>query len=187
MSVRLFILGLAMHGDTHGYEIKETAKRWGVERWAKFGFGSIYHALGKLEEEALLEEVGEHQEGNRPPRYVYRITESGRAAFYALLRETCQTAETESRDIDMALAFIHYLPPTERVTLLTQRLEALQPRYDSLVQSAARLKDDHSLLPWVAQGVQHSLGRVAFEREWMRDVIASVADWPTAPESEKTL
>ncbi|MGC4042512.1 MAG: hypothetical protein QM758_01765 [Armatimonas sp.] len=100
-------------------------------------------------------------------------------------RETCQTAETESRDIDMALAFIHYLPPQERVTLLTQRLEALQPRYDSLIKSATQLKDDHSLLPWVAQGVQHSLGRVAFEREWMRTVIASVADWPTASESKK--
>lgn len=185
MSVRLFILGLAMHGDIHGYEIKETAKRWGVERWAKFGFGSIYHALGKLEEEKLLEEVGVHQDGNRPPRYVYSITEAGREAFYALLRETCQVAETESRDIDMALAFIHYLAPQERVALLTRRLEALQPRYDSLVESTARLKDDHSLLPWVAIGVQHSLGRVAFEREWMRELIARVADWPTVPEREK--
>jgi DNA-binding PadR family transcriptional regulator len=186
MSVRLFILGLAMHGETHGYEIKEVAKRWGVERWAKFGFGSIYHALSKLEEESLLEEVGTAQEGNRPPRYVYRITGAGQEAFYALLRETCITAETESRDIDMALAFIHYLPPAERVALLTRRLEALQPRYDSLLQSDAHLREDTSLAPWVAHGVSHSLGRVAFEREWMQTVIAHVADWPSAAESEPT-
>lgn len=185
MSVRLFILGLAMHGETHGYEIKETAKRWGVERWAKFGFGSIYHALAKLEEEKLLEEVGTAQEGNRPPRYVYRLTEAGCEAFFQILRETCLTPETESREIDMALAFIHYLPPNERVELLTRRLEALQPRFDSLTKSAALLLEDKELAPWVAHGVRHSLGRVTFERQWMQDVIDTVADWPAPPERKE--
>jgi DNA-binding PadR family transcriptional regulator len=184
MSVRLFILGLAQERDTHGYEIKETAKRWGVERWAKFGLGSIYHALGKLQEDGLLEEVGQSQDGNRPMRYVYRITEPGRAAFFALLRETCTQAETESREIDMALAFIHYLPPAERVEILTRRLENLQPRLDALTKSDAALLEDRTLMPWVAHGVRHSLGRVAFEHGWMQDVLKTVADWP-APSTTK--
>jgi DNA-binding PadR family transcriptional regulator len=186
MSVRMFILGLAQERDTHGYEIKETAKRWGVERWAKFGLGSIYHALGKLQEEGLLEEVGQTQDGNRPMRYVYRITEPGRAAFFALLRETCAQAETESREIDMALAFIHYLPPKERVELLTRRLENLQPRLNGLKANVAGTELD-SLSPWVRICVAHSLGRVAFEHAWMQDVLKTVADWPgPIPAKEET-
>ncbi len=177
MSVRLFILGLAHEADIHGYEIKETAKRWGVERWAKFGLGSIYHALGKLQEENLLEEVGHTQDSNRPPRFVYRITEPGRAAFFALLRETCTQAETESREIDMALAFLHFLPPAERVELLTRRLENLQPRLDSLKASVTDPQLG-ALAPWVKICVEHSLGRVAYESAWMQEVLKTVANWP---------
>src|SRR5579871_5171285 len=120
MSVRLFVLGLVATRDIHGYEIKEVAQLWGVERWAHIGFGSIYHALGKLQDESLIEERGIDQEGHRPPRTVFRITAEGKTAFLALLRDTCRQADPEGRDIDMALAFIHYLPSGERQDLLKE-------------------------------------------------------------------
>ena len=192
MSVRLFVLGLVYQRDIHGYEIKEVAKLWGLDRWANIGFGSIYHALGKLQEEKLIEERGVEQEGNRPTRYVYRITDTGRDACLNLLRQTARTADTESRDIDLALAFIHLLPSQERVSLLQERLEGLTPRYQFLTDSmaayeAARTTDDPQWeeqrrilneVPWVVAGVRHSLGRVQFELEWMGAVLESVADWP---------
>ena len=40
MSVRLFVLGRVYRRETHGYEIKEVAVMWGLERWANIGFGS---------------------------------------------------------------------------------------------------------------------------------------------------
>lgn len=191
MSVRLFVLGLLYGQDRHGYEIKEVAKLWGLERWARIGFGSIYHALGKLQEEGCIEERGVEQEGNRPQRYVYRITPAGQNTFFDLLRQTAREADTESRDIDLALAFIHHLPPEERITLLQQRLDSLTPRRRSLEDAvasyaAARTTDDpqwdeqRRLLreaPWVEAGVEHSLGRVRFEMEWMERVLAGVGDW----------
>jgi DNA-binding PadR family transcriptional regulator len=193
MSVKLFVLGLVFLRDTHGYEIKEVAKLWGVERWAKIGFGSIYHALGKLQEEELIVELRLEQDGNRPPRTVYRITETGEEAFFTLLRHTCRTADPETRDLDMALAFIDQLPADERVALLTERLAALEPRYQYLVKSIEKYQQARTIsgesevhrilrdIPWVEAGVAHSLGRVAFEREWLQGVIATVASWPTRP------
>jgi DNA-binding PadR family transcriptional regulator len=193
MSVRLFVLGLVYQRDIHGYEIKEVAKVWGLDRWTNIGFGSIYHALGKLQEEQLIEERGMEQEGNRPTRYIYRITEAGRDACLSLLRQTTRTADTESRDIDMALAFIHLLPPEERVALLQERLERLTPRYEFLANAmaayeAAQTTDDPRWdecrrilrdIPWVVAGTRHSLGRVRFEQEWMREVLETVAEWPS--------
>lgn len=197
MSVRLFTLGLVFLRDTHGYEIKEVARMWGVERWARIGFGSIYHALGKLQDEKLIVELRLEQDGNRPPRTVYRITDAGEAAFFDLLRHTCRTADPETRDLDMALAFIDQLPPAERVALLAERLAALEPRFRSLTETVEGYRQaretpgdsaTHRLLrevPWVEAGVAHSLGRIAFERAWLEGVIASVADWPTQPRERR--
>ncbi len=204
MSVRLFVLGIIYLQDVHGYEIKEVAKLWGVERWANIRFGSIYHALDKLEEEKLIVELRLEQDGGRPPRTMYRITEPGEYAFFQLLRHTCRTANFETRDIDMALAFIDQLPPSERVSLLSEYRESLQLRYNQLTASAhsfeqagqrnatnapgeaedAAMTEARRILrtvPWVEAGVQHSLGRVAFEREWLQTVIATVATWPQRP------
>lgn len=195
MSVRLFVLGLVQSRDIHGYDIKEVAKLWGLERWANIGFGSIYHALGKLQEEKLIEERGVEQEGSRPPRYMYRITSEGKTAFFELLRETCRSAKPETRDIDLALAFIHYLPPQERVALLRERQEMLRPRLESLRHSVEgyeqaqssedpRHDSERDLLrtvPWVYAGVRHSWGRVQFEWDWMESVIAEVERWPGTP------
>lgn len=193
MSVKLFTLGLVFLGDTHGYEIKEIAKLWGIERWAKIGFGSIYHALGKFQEDELIIELRLEQDGNRPPRTVYRITQKGEEAFFTLLRHTARTADPETRDLDMALAFIDQLPPDERVALLTERLMALEPRYQFLAKSMESYQqaraipgesEHHRILreiPWVEAGVAHSFGRIAFEREWLHGVIATVASWPKRP------
>ena len=178
MSVKLFVLGLVFLRDTHGYEIKEVASLWGIERWARIGFGSIYHALGKLQEDELIVELRLEQDGNRPPRMVYRITETGEEAFLTLLRHTCRTADPETRDLDMALAFIDQLPPDERVALLTERLAALEPRYQFLIKAREIYQQERGI-PWVEAGVAHSLGRIAFEREWLKGVIATVASWPT--------
>ncbi len=67
MSVRLFVLGQVYEKDTHGYEIKEQAKLWGVERWANIGFGSIYHAISTLQAEEMILEQSVEQESGRPP------------------------------------------------------------------------------------------------------------------------
>ena len=192
MSVRLFVLGLIYGRDIHGYDIKETAKLWGLDRWAKIGFGSIYHALGKLHEEKLIEERGVEQEGNRPVRYVYRITDAGKTIFLDLLRQTARSADVETREIDLALAFIHHLPPEERASLLQERFTSLIPRrhfLENAMEGYAKARatadpqwaEQRRILreaPWVEVGVAHSLGRVVFEMEWMKKVLQTVADWP---------
>ena len=112
-----------------------------------------------------------------------------------MLRQTARTANTESREIDVALAFIHNLPPNERITLLRERLESLQPRRRYLEESVAgyeaarttddaRWREERRILreaPWVVVGVKHSLGRVVFEMDWMEEVLVGVADWPRRP------
>ncbi len=178
MSVRLFVLGILYGKDAHGYEINETAKLWGLTRWANIQEGSIYHALAKLQKDNLiLERAGEFSENNRP-RYVYSITEQGQATFLALLRETCRTASVEKRDIDIALAFLDFLPPTERLELLHERQTRLhQERAALLERQDYTEKHFPNLHPWVVVGVHHSLGRIEFEIEWNAHLLTEVGEW----------
>ncbi len=179
MSVRLFVLGVVNQHDTYGYDIKATAHLWGLERWAQIRDGSIYHALGKLEEEKLIEERDVEQTDNNRSRYVYCITPAGRETFLTMLRDTLRTAPTEGRGIDIALAFIGSLPPAERIELLQERSERLREARSSLRQGFEDIKRYDSLHPWVPIGMNHSMRRIEAEIEWNSELIEIVGKWPS--------
>ena len=86
MSTRLVMLGLLRERPLYGYEIKHIIEEH-MGDWTNIAFGSIYFALGKLAEEGFIEQVAVEQEGRRPSRSVYQITEEGRDEFLRLLRE----------------------------------------------------------------------------------------------------
>ena len=178
MSVRLFVLGLVYERDTYGYEIKATAHLWGLERWAQIKDGSIYHALTKLNEEHLIRERNVEQSENNRPRYVYSITEQGREDFLSLLRETCCTAPTEGRAIDLGLAFIRHLPSAERIALLKERHLLLNRARADLLAGFDGLRQYENLSPWVPVGMQHSLVRIEAEIQWNLEMIDKVGQWP---------
>ena len=178
MSVRLFVLGVVNEHDTYGYDIKATAHLWGLERWAQIRDGSIYHALGKLEEEKLIEERDVEQSDNNRPRYVYCITPKGRETFLTMLRDTLRTAPTEGRDIDVALAFIGNLPSQERVSLLEERHERLLQARTSLLHGFEDIRRYENLAPWVPIGMNHSLRRIEAEIAWNLELIEVVGEWP---------
>ena len=77
MSTRLVILGFLRGQPLYGYEIKQMIEHV-MGDWTNIAFGSIYYALGKLAEDRFVEKVGTEQEGGRPSRTVYQITDAGR-------------------------------------------------------------------------------------------------------------
>jgi DNA-binding PadR family transcriptional regulator len=177
MSVRLFVLGVLNEKETHGYEIKEIARTWNLDKWADVGYGSIYHALGVLEDEGLIEEVGVEQEGARPPRSVYRITERGRTSFLELLREISQYGYQRKHSINLALTFLAQLPPQERAGLLKQRLRRLEEGHRIISDKRQELRPLEAEAPWVIATLDHDLGHLEFEIDWTRKLLQHVPEW----------
>ncbi len=84
----MMILGLVkLMQPVHGYDVRRELLSWNADEWANVAPGSIYHALRKLTEEGLLEEVATEQVGARPARTTYRTTAKGDSEFEDLLRD----------------------------------------------------------------------------------------------------
>ncbi len=81
----MMILGLVKWMQpVHGYDVRRELLSWHADKWANVAPGSIYHALRKLTEEGLLEEVATEQVGARPARTTYRLTPLGDEEFERL-------------------------------------------------------------------------------------------------------
>src|SRR5689334_24794170 len=83
-STRLFVLGsLARGGPMHGHQIRRAAQLDRIELWADVRPGSLYAALHRMEAEGVIRAIRTEQEGNRPARTIYELTDLGRAELEA--------------------------------------------------------------------------------------------------------
>ena len=76
----LYILGLLMrYGDMHGYQIKQVIDRQ-ISDFANIKLANLYYHLNKMVKEGLI--AGKTaQEGARPKKKVYQITDKGKKEF----------------------------------------------------------------------------------------------------------
>ncbi|MBN1304770.1 MAG: PadR family transcriptional regulator [Anaerolineales bacterium] len=172
-TTRLVLLGLLRRQPLHGYELKHIIEEH-MGDWTSIAFGSIYFALGKLEEEGMLDKVATEKQGNRPSRSVYQLTETGRDEFLRLLRETWRTTERQYYDLDVAIAFMEALPVDEVIGYLRGRITGLE---QTLVHMEAHEKEQMSRneVPAAAQMVfEHSRLHMQAELTWLQDLLGKV-------------
>lgn len=133
--VRLLILGLLAGGPLHGHQIRRTAELTGIEKWGGVKVGALYGMLHRLEGEGLIEPVRTEQEGNRPQRTVYAITDEGRAEL-AMHRDRALTQATvHSTTVEAALKWPAGLDEAGLRERLSLRRSALAAALGDLVAS----------------------------------------------------
>lgn len=168
----------------HAYDVYATMRQRHEERLVKLSAGTLYHAINRLAEQGLLQQVGTECEGNRPERTVLRITAAGRAAMAEALREMLATPATEYPQFRVAIAEMHHLPADEAVQLLRERAEVLTIELDHLEQTTERLRERR--LPdrlWL--DLDLAAAAVRAEHDWCRRIADEVArgalDWTSSP------
>jgi DNA-binding PadR family transcriptional regulator len=126
------ILGLVRWMQpVHGYDVRRELESWSADEWASVAPGSIYHALRKLAEDGLLEEVATVQVGTRPARTTYRITPRGELEFEELLRKYWWGYAMPNDPFMAGLAFLPDLPPREAAAALRNRARLLRAAVES--------------------------------------------------------
>lgn len=167
------ILGFLASHPRSGYEIREAAKRavsffWGVSD------GQLYPQLKQLAAGNLIEAV-DQPDGPRA-RQTWRLTEQGREAFLAWLREPSAPLQTRDENL-VKILFAARLDPGEAVRLIQERRASFQWFRDQLA----------SVVPgrsWTDEEREASIRTPDFIRDYGLGFAQLAIDWCDKVEAE---
>jgi DNA-binding PadR family transcriptional regulator len=167
----------------HGHQIRRMAQTDRAELWTDIKAGSLYGVLHRMAAEGIVEEVRSEQEGNRPERTVYAITEAGLEEF-AVHRDTAlRDTRVRPDPVDLALQNTQDMTEEALRSVLEDRRQALVAQLDSWkhLQEAAA--------PYIAGLetiiIRHTEVRLRAELEWHDELLKQLprifADGPATP------
>lgn len=98
--LRAVLLLLIVEGPTHGYELLEAVRTFGVRLTDP---GGLYRALRAMEHDELVESWWQDSSSG-PPRRTYILTDMGRAGLAVEMEAVRQRIELLSRVVERAKA-----------------------------------------------------------------------------------
>jgi DNA-binding PadR family transcriptional regulator len=168
----LAVLALLREKPMHPYEIQRLLKSRHKDDVLVLKRGSLYHAIRRLVDAALIEELATTREGLRPERTTYAITPAGEDALLGWLKRRVAVPLHEQSHFMGSISFLYQIDPTEAATGLEQRLRRLQEeiaRFDAAITNVGpRIGRIHVLESEYARAM-----RVA-EAKWTREILADL-------------
>ncbi len=173
---RLFVLGTLERGPAHGHEIRRLAERIDVENWSEARIGSIYNAIGRLESEQLIESIRSEQQGRRPTRTVYALTDAGRVELASLRDKLLHEIALPRDPFDIALWVSAGIPMSDLQAAVDRRSASLQELHARLEHERTRLTNAGQL-PAVGQILfRHGEIRIEAELRWHQELRARLTE-----------
>lgn len=165
MEKKLLLLGLLRRQEMHGYQLNEFIDQ-NLALCTDLKKPTAYYLLDQLARDGWITAETE-QDGNRPPRRVYRLTEAGEAAFQRLLRVNLSGYAPASFPGDIGLGFLDWLDPVEARSLLTAQKAQVAAR---LAEIQAIPAHEGSLRLVFAHQAHH----LQAELEWLEEVLNQI-------------
>jgi DNA-binding PadR family transcriptional regulator len=163
---KLLLLGLLRQQEMHGYQLNEFIDN-NLSLCTDLKKATAYYLLDKMAADGWISAATE-QEGNRPPRHVYRLTQAGEQAFQQLLRENLMEYSPVNFPGDTGMAFLDWLEPGECITLLEQQKRQVQARQEEIRAIPAHAGSLQLIF-------RHQLRHLQAEFEWLDEVIEQLA------------
>ena len=155
-SMGVMVLALLREGDMHPYEMVRLMRSRRDERLLSITNGTLYHTVGRLQREGLIDEVGIDRDGNRPERTTYTLTDAGTDALVDWLRRELSVIDRPA-EFRIALAEAHNLERADVIECLRSRRDALDEGHvahrDGLVDARARAVPEQVLVEFDRQEV----------------------------------
>jgi DNA-binding PadR family transcriptional regulator len=169
----LFILGtLARSGPMHGHQMRRAAQTDRTDIWSEVKPGALYQALHRMAQEGTIEAVRVEQEGNRPARTIYRITEEGRQELEVLRNVALRSFQLRPDPVDVALQNIDKMPQDQLRAILQDRRSLIATEHATwrhVYESAAP-----HLRPIEQAIINHSLRRLEAELQWHDELLSQL-------------
>jgi DNA-binding PadR family transcriptional regulator len=175
-NVHVVILGLLCEQPLHGYEIKHIIEEHMAD-WTDIKFGSIYFALSKLSDNGFVQVLEEVQDGNRPARTVYEITDKGRSEFQTLLGGLWADNKRQLYPFDIALFFMGRLPREEARKCIEQRISSASRGLGYLARHRQMRESDRETPKQAAAIIGHTAVHLEAEFRWLEDLLEHLDEY----------
>jgi len=183
--VGMTVLALLLQGPRHPYEMHRLI----IDTHKDFVTGlprSMYHAVGRLERDGLIEAAETSRDGRRPERTTYRITDEGRAELRSGVRHLIETPAPDATPFTAALSFLGILTAAEATRALSGRAAALEGAVAGAGAHLSVLEKQLPRLLWLE--LEFERNRLTAELAWVRAVLADIASgtlpWPNLEDIE---
>src|SRR5262245_2881958 len=148
--------------ERHGYEIKKQVER--ILGGRSINNNVLYPALRRFEDQGAIERVAAEVDPGRPPRNVYRLTDTGHDLLRAMISEAGPALLADDNEFQVRVAFFADLDPADRLKIITARrsiVDAEIAHLASLRPEAAAASD------WGLRVLDFSMDRFRHERAWL--------------------
>jgi DNA-binding PadR family transcriptional regulator len=184
------LLGLLLESPMHPYQLLGELEGRGKDATVAVNRGSVYDLVKALAAAGWIAVHGTAQAGNRPPRTLYALTQSGREELVRRLDAQLRTPRREYPQFLTAVSYVGVLGPDKAVAALTERATALRARIDD---DEARLASAQERVPelFVIE-TEYAVHMLRGELAWVDDVVDRIRSgrlvWPTAtPATEQAV
>ncbi len=174
-SIRLFVLSsFAELGPMHGHRLRVEAERNHVHLWTDISVGAVYGAMKRLAAEGLLRPTAREQQGNRPTRQLYEITDTGRDVLAELRRDGLSDVWFKYDPFDLALTRVDAPSIDALPAILAERLRQVETLLDETRRTNARARAFVGLAKQWA--LRHTEYRLEAEIAYLTDLLAAAPD-----------
>ena len=161
MYTDIVILSRLARHPSHGYEIKKHVERI-------LGTGSInnnvlYPTLQRFAAQGIIERVAAEADPGRPPRTVYRLTETGHDLLQALLREADEAVLASDPEFQTRVSYFDRIDAPDRRRIIATRRRIVE----SWIGSHERFRVEAEGRPWIREVLDFNLGRLRLELAWL--------------------
>ncbi len=165
MERELILLGLLNRQQMHGYELHDFIES-NMQMCIDLKKSTAYYLLEKLEKQGHVTQT-EEQQGNRPPRRVYHLTESGKAHYQELLHKNLSSYLPARFGGSIGIAFLEDVDRETAVSLLQQR-------HQQISQSLAitqQIPDHPGAFQYL---IEHQRVHLQSELDWLDKLIQKI-------------
>jgi DNA-binding PadR family transcriptional regulator len=166
----ILMLRVLADGPQHGYEIKKRVER--ILGGRSINNNVLYPALRRFQEQGAIERVAAEADPGRPPRNVYRLTDTGHDLLQAMISDADPALLADENEFQVRVAFFADLEPADRFKIIAGRRAAV----DAAIAHLTGLRPEAAQLEWGLRVLDFSMDRLRHELGWLDELQAAAGD-----------
>ena len=166
------MLRVLADSERHGYEIKKQVER--ILGGRSINNNVLYPALRRFEDQGAIQRVAAQADPGRPPRNVYRLTDTGHDLLRSMIRDADPALLADDNEFQTRVAFFADLDVDDRLRILRARRQIVEGQLGHL----ATLRPDTEEFPWGLRVMDFTVERFRQELGWLDELAAAAAGEP---------